>query len=541
MLEFKDSERVQAAHVDQVAAYARDLSEYHGGSHDKLVDPVLVLTRLGGTATTLRPSSGEARTVRDLREVLPSPFDVTITGPGGLGEVLVSLEARSPAEAIDAEAWMQADYEPLPSLVKAARLLFNHEPLPHIRRCESAGVYDTVAYLDGVAKEARGSNERHVALVTGVPGSGKTLVGLQFVYQNHFEQRDGARSAVFLSGNGPLVDVLQYALKNKIFVQDVHGFLKQYGGRSGRTPAERIWVYDEAQRAWDAERVRQKRGLGISEPEDFLRIGARAGSWALMVGLIGEGQEIHLGEEAGLSQWNDALARMSEPWVVHCPRHVAHFFPAAARLQVADVLDLTVSLRSHRAEDVQLWVGDVLHGQLDEAGRRAPALLDSGFDLYVTRDLEAAKLYARERYRGGEDTRFGLLSSSKGKLERYGIDGGYQATRRLKVGPWFWDSPDAPLSCCQLRAVATEFQCQGLELDFPLVAWGTDVWWDGQAWKSRPQPRSEAKDAHQLRINSYRVLLTRGRDGVAMFVPSGSGSADATFAALREAGAELME
>ena len=539
VLEFKDAERPQPAHIDQVAAYARDLSEYHAASHDKLVDPVLVLTRSLDQVPSSRDSRGESPARPDPREQQPSPYKVSVTGPATLTDVLLGLVARSPAEPLDADAWLTADYAPLPSLVMAARMIFDHESLPYIRRCDSAGVYETVAYLDRVAAEARENRELHLAMVTGVPGSGKTLVGLQFVYDRRFGLQEGERTAVLLSGNGPLVDVLQYALKSRVFVQDVHGFLKQYGGMGGRVPEEHIWVYDEAQRAWDAERVREKRGHGYSEPEDFLRIGARK-TWGLMIGLIGEGQEIHLGEEAGLGQWNDAIACMPERWVVHCPAKIAHRFPAAVRLDVTDSLDLTTSLRTHLAEDVQLWVELLLAGQLEEAAQIADLVRAQHYDCYVTRLLGTAEEYVRERYRTAEGARYGVLASSKAKLEKHGVDAGFQATRRLKVGPWFWDPPRSPHSCCQLSEVATEFQCQGLELDLPIVAWGTDVWWEGHAWRSKPQPRSIARDPHQLRLNSYRVLLTRGRDGTVVFVPEASPGSDSTFGALLEAGAELL-
>jgi len=516
VLEFKEASALLRAHVDQVAAYARDLRHYHAASHDKLVDPVLVLTR-----------SPELR--RDLG-------DVRVVNPQGLREVISALESRAPDEPIDAKAWIDADYSPLPSLVSAARRIFEHEPLPQIRKAQSAAIPDTIAEIVAAANQAREAQELHLALITGVPGSGKTLVGLQFVYENHFGDTGSERSAVFLSGNGPLVEVLQYALKSKVFVQDVHGFLKQYGGSSNRTPEEHIWVYDEAQRAWDAQRVREKRGHDRSEPEDFLNIGSRKDSWALMVGLIGEGQEIYLGEEAGLKQWNDAIKKTSDSWVVHCPRKIADVFEAAERLDISESLDLDTSLRTHLAEDVQGWVQDLLDGRLDAAAAHSEAMEKQGFRLYLTRDLQQATSYVRERYRSEQDKRYGFLGSSKGRLNPFGIPTDFYSTRRMKVGPWYYDDPDSVESCCRLDSAATEFQCQGLELDLPIVGWGVDLRWDGRIWQSPPQRRSQARDPHKLRLNSYRVLLTRGRDGVVLYVPDGGAAFDADFAALREAG-----
>src|SRR5262249_32903497 len=212
---------------------------------------------------------------------------VAVVGPSDVGHTIAQYASKAATTPIDPATWLSSDYAPLPTLVGAARTIFKHEPLPQIRRAQSAGIPETVAELIRIADEAQARGELHLALVTGVPGAGKTLVGLQFVYSNHFE--GDHRSAVFLSGNGPLVKVLQHALRSSVFVQDVHGFLKTYGGKARRQPEEHIWVYDEAQRAWDAERVREKRGHGASEPEDFLRLSTRMNGWALTVGLIGEG------------------------------------------------------------------------------------------------------------------------------------------------------------------------------------------------------------------------------------------------------------
>lgn len=246
-------------------------------------------------------------------------------------------------------------------------------------------------------------------------------------------------------------------------MQDIHGFLKHYGGHQQRWPEEHIWVYDEAQRAWDASRVQEKRGHGLSDPEDFLHIGERMDGWALMVGLIGEGQEIHLGEEAGLVQWNAAVASSEQPWFVHCPTKIATLFPAAAQVYGNDSLNLTVSLRSHLAEDVQGWVQHLLAGALQQAAALSTHIKAQGFELYATRDIALAKRYVEVRYQGQPEKRYGLLASSKAKnMAAYGVRNEYNFTKNFRAGPWYADSPDAPNSCCQLKEVGTRVRLPGV-------------------------------------------------------------------------------
>jgi hypothetical protein len=515
VLEFKDFGKVQAAHVDQASAYARDLIHYHEATRDRPVNAYLVLTQISGFSDL----TGSVRAI----------------SPDCLGDDLTGLQ-EAVGDKIDSEAWIRSDYSPLPSLVSAARTIFAKEPLPQIRRAHSAGIPQALKSVTDASIQAAQHHEMHLVLITGVPGAGKTLVGLQFVYQTIFGESASNRPALFLSGNGPLVKVLQHALASNVFVQDVHGFLRQYGGASKRVPEEHIWVYDEAQRAWDADRVREKRGHGLSEPEDFLSLGERISDWAVVVGLIGEGQEIHLGEESGLRQWNEALGRMEHSWHVHCPTHIAPIFKAAGTLRVDDSLNLDASLRTHVAEDVQLWVALLLRGELTGAAEAAAKVQRQGFKLYLSRKLGQAADYVSTRYAEASDKRYGLLASSKAKnLEGHGINNSYAFTKNLREGPWYNDPPESPNSCRQLREVATEFACQGLELDFPIVAWGDDLKWSVQSWQSRPSPRSTARDPHQLRINSYRVLLSRGRDGIIVYVPP-TREMDSTFQALSAAG-----
>jgi DUF2075 family protein len=522
VLEFKDFAEVLPQHVDQVAAYAQDLRHYHSECHDRLVVPALVLTHAKST--------------------LISADAVEIASGDRVGELLARLAAIDASTSlINCARWLAGEYSPLPTLVDAARRIFEHEPLPAIRRAQSAGIPWTLKYLDELAQRARDQSERHLAIITGVPGAGKTLVGLQFVYQRHFSGNGNEKHAVFLSGNGPLVKVLQHALKSSVFVQDVHGFLRQYGGTSTQLPREHIWIYDEAQRAWDAERVSQKRGHTTSEPEDFLSIGTRVDRWALMIGLVGQGQEIHLGEEAGLGQWNDAISAAGGEWTVHCAPRIAPVFTAATHVESAPVLDLTQSLRSHIAEDVQRWIDAVLEGHLLQAAALAKRVESQGFHIYITQDLEHAKAYVRDRYAGQLDKRYGLLASSKGKnLPEFGVRNDYGFTKNFREGPWYNDPPDSKFSCCQLKDVATEFASQGLELDMPIVCWGSDMQFEAGSWKTpRVTARNRARNPKQLRLNSYRVLLSRGRDGLVLFVPK-QPAAEQSFAALVEAGARLL-
>ncbi len=343
VIEYKDLSRPNRASIDQVSAYARDLEHYHAASHGRDVFPILNLTR----AISQHDRVSE----------------VLIVSPDILPNLLSDLYVSSTDNPIDPDTWRNSDYAPLPSLVSAAPRIFQHEPLPYIKRAESAGIPDTINNLVNIAGQAQVNQQHHLSLVTGVPGAGKTLVGIQFVYENYFNDQGSQRTAVFLSGNGPLVNVLQHALISKVFVQDVHGFLRQYGGDRTNIPDENIFVFDEAQRAWDSSRVLEKRDHAHSEPYDFLQIGEKK-PWSMMLGLIGDGQEIHIGEEAGLIQWNDAISEMSLPWIVHCPDHIATLFTSADSVNTSESLNLTASLRSHISEHVQTWVKHLLLGDL---------------------------------------------------------------------------------------------------------------------------------------------------------------------------------
>ena len=542
VVEFKQTRELRRADIDQVAAYARDLRHYHSACEEQQVTPVLVLC-------------GKDAVQRQVDDVLVVPAH-------GLGDCLVALASASSGTQLRLREFLDGTYAPLPSLVAAARLLFENLELPYIRRARSAGVHDAVERVLELARTAKRTGSRKLVVVTGVPGAGKTLVGLQVAHSAAFDEgwqfgakpRRGA-PATFLSGNGPLVKVLQDALQSRAFVQDMHRYIREHGlVHPERIPSERVIVFDEAQRAWDAAKIEDFYGsklpnvsldLRRSEPDLLTEIAGRLDGWGLVLALVGEGQEIHTGEEGGMVQWAEAVKRSGVDWQVHGP--TAQRDPFAAHgigYEEDQALGLDVMLRAQAAGHLHRWVSMVLDdGDLNGAAPLARELRMEGFPIYVTRDLDAARQYIRDRFAAEPLRRYGLLASARARnLEAYGVDPGFQATKRVKVDRWFNDGLESAEAGCRLETVITEFQCQGLELDLPLVCWGDGFWWEEETWSSRAGRRQRlVRNPHRLRTNAYRVLLTRGREGMVIFVPpTPAAQMDRTVSALVAAGAVFV-
>lgn len=495
VLEFKGSPFPQQAFVDQVAAYASDLSEFHAETHGRRVVPIVVMTSSGPTAET--------------------DGDVVICDPANLSPYL--FDAYEPGQ-IDVDAWLNAPYTPLPTLVAAARRIFQHEPLPHVRRALAVGIPQTVDLLTNLIADAEAQGRRMLAFVTGVPGSGKTLVGLRVVYE-----RSGATaSATFLSGNGPLVQVLQDALHSRVFVRDLHKFITSYGS-TAKIPDQHVLVFDEAQRAWDRDYMHTKRGVHHSEPDLLVTIGERLPGWAALVGLVGDGQEIHSGEEAGMPQWREAASTPNAqlPWAIHCAPRLVDEFNGLATTPHAE-LDLTVSLRTKRAEHLHEWVARVLNGSPALANPLAQRIRAEAYPLYITRYLDDARQYAEVMLAEAPEWRTGLLASSHAKvLPDFGVDNAFMATSRMNVAKWFNAPTEDPKSSNQLTQPVTEFGCQGLELDLPILCWGEDYRWEADAWRKTPVRRRYRQDEPETLLrNAYRVLMTRGREGLIVYLPA---------------------
>ncbi len=335
--------------------------------------------------------------------------------------------------------------------------------------------------------------------------------------------------------------VLSDALRSRVFVRDLHAFIKTYG-MGERVPRQHVLVFDEAQRAWDRGFMAHKRGVDLSEPDLLLRVGNELPQWSVLVGLVGDGQEIYSGEEGGMTQWAVALAELPDPedWTVHCSPRLAPCF-TGHEVSTRPELDLTVSLRSHKAERLHEWVERLLEGDLATAQTLGDQARRAGFAIYVTSDLGSAERFLAERYEGEPNRRYGLVASSHAKiLPRYGVDNSWVTTSRMKIERWFNAPPHDPESCCALGQPVTEFGCQGLELDTAVVCWGEDFVWD-DGWQLKPiRRRYPQDDPEQILRNVYRVLLTRGRDSVVAFIPQDPKLAS-TREALLHAGAETLD
>ena len=543
--EFKGKNMPLMADIDQAAAYARDLKAYHRVCDSSAVKCVLVLSE-GFTGYEEKGS-------------------VEIIGSEGLTQFCIDCISQSKGQ-LNLEDFLSLEsYQPLPSLIKAARELFSSGTLTRIHRA-AAATEPTLFECSSIIHKTAKNKRRALILISGVPGAGKTLVGLQLAHAKYLDELSIAKesgekpnaAAVFLSGNGPLTEVLQYELKSaggdgKSFVRGVHSYVKNFTRGSSSTPPHHVLIYDEAQRAFDPQQVSAKHHdmspefNGLSEPEIFIKFADSVPDWCVVVGLIGTGQEIHIGEEAGLGQWRSAIdkSNSTDQWDVYAPNDgtVSSHFKDFPRVSAKDVLELTTTIRFHLATRLYEFVEHVLNGDYSSAKEISFELEEHGYNLRLTHILDRAKEYLSSRYDKNPDARFGMIASAKDKdLKNHGIPKGFKSPGEVsagKYGKWYAEARGVPESCCSLEAVTTEFGAQGLELDACLLAWGTDFIIENGQWSNRfsagYRESNRIKDAKALRMNSYRVLLTRGRDCCTIFIPQEE-KMRATYGYLRACG-----
>ncbi|MFN6955535.1 MAG: DNA/RNA helicase domain-containing protein [Acetobacteraceae bacterium] len=544
VLEFKTTDASPAA-LAEAEDYALDLRDFHAGSRAHPIVPVLV----SGGARFAAPAQPPLL----WQGVLPP----IACAPEELGALLAWVQSTAPPGApLDGAAWLAAPYRPVPGIVDAATMLYARHGVADIAaaRADAANLRGTSDAIARAIAAAKRDHAKTVVFVTGIPGAGKTLCGLNAVFGA--AKQDGA---AFLSGNAPLIAVLREALARdavsrgarkpqaerevKAAIQNVHRFLEDHALDPARVPPERLIVFDEAQRAWDEKKARQgtqnRPGrLTMSEPAHTLEIMGRHEGWAVVVALIGGGQEINTGE-AGIAEWGRVIGAdprwgaVAGPGVVDAPdplRRLADGRPLWLRLDPA--LDLTVPLRAVRDASVAEWVEAVLAN--DAARAAAIAAAADEFPVFLTRDLDALRAALRRFARGLR--RAGIVRSSGAKrLRGEGLAAEVTAD---EVPDWFLNRfPDVRASDA-LEAAATEYACQGLELDVVGVAWGGDLVREAGGWAARrfagTRWQAERSEAHYV-LNTYRVLLTRARAETVIWVPRGSARDDAFHDATRDA------
>ncbi|MBR5471581.1 MAG: DUF2075 domain-containing protein [Oscillibacter sp.] len=524
VLEFKQNFRVIHADIDQAAAYARDIHEYHYESRNSKVSAILVLTHADESAADIDVTTG-----------------VTIAPRPTLASAIIR-ELEEQNTRTDINQWLNSKYEPLPTIVEAAKLFVKQEELPNIRRVNSTCIPQAIECLTEISTYAEEQKKHVVAFVTGVPGAGKTFLGLKYVYD--ICKSSEHVNSVYLSGNGPLVSVLTQALHSSVFVKDLHKVVNQYLSNGAPDFHNNVVVFDEGQRAWDAQQMAAKRHTNKSEPDIMIELCEKRLDWCVLLVLVGEGQEIHNGENSGIVQWDTAISKSDIDWEIICPDKLVNVFSGKSIIENKNrsALNLSMSLRTHLAGDVSKFANALVDGDIVAAKSLSDGILKQGFGMYVTRDLNHAKRYLRERYRNEPTKRFGMIASSKGRLLRHwGMDNSFQGALGIfYVGKWFNAEADHPKSCCALDTVATEFSCQGLEIDMPLIGWDNDMLWDGAQWTKFKKAEAENSDVNTYRKNSYRVLLTRGRDGFVIYVPPVE-EMDPVYAVLLESGIKTVE
>ncbi|MCX6832677.1 MAG: DUF2075 domain-containing protein, partial [candidate division Zixibacteria bacterium] len=575
VLEFKVGENEFPSHaIDQVFDYALDLKNFHETSHEHFVAPVLIATKAKNVSTTISTTPHNDRML----------FPIKCNGEL-LKQVITDVLCFAEGDEINPTQWETGRYQPTPTIIEAAMALYNGHSVSEISRSDASAINLSVT-SDAVSEIIRLSREKShkaICFVTGVPGAGKTLVGLN-IATKHID-KDSDLYSVFLSGNGPLVAILREALARdkvrhekergvkfkkseamsdvKMFIQNVHNFRDECLVDFKKPPIEHVALFDEAQRAWDLQQtanfMRRRKNtpsFDKSEPEFLISCLDRHPDWAVVVCLVGGGQEINTGE-AGICEWIESLSRSYPNWYIYISSHLTDSEYGTERVLEKvkehsivtnkDELHLSVSMRSFRAEHVSLLVKQLLDLKPDEA-RKTLTNVEGKYPIVITRDLNKAKQWLKEKARGSE--RYGIVVSSQAeRLKPYAID------VKSPVDPihWFLDGKDDVRSSYFLEDVVTEFKVQGLELDWACVTWDADFRYTPKGWGHFSFVGSHwnriRKQERQVYLkNAYRVLLTRARQGMAIVVPSGDSDDltrkhefyDSTFKYLEEIGFEKI-
>lgn len=559
---------------DQAFDYGLDLNNFHEGSHGKIIIPILVADKAPDFQNYFIAS------IDKLQE--------TICANASNLETIINecLDHFNNVEIIDAEEWEDSLYKPTPTIIEAATALFQNHSVEDISRndAKAENLSITSECISKIIDESKANNKKSICFITGVPGAGKTLAGLNIanLRTNHKEEEH----AVFLSGNGPLVDVLREALARdkfktskeeglpitkglatsqvKSFIQNIHHF-RDDNIKHTKAPIEKVTIFDEAQRAWTTEQasnfMRTNKGIldfNKSEPEFLIEVMDRHEDWCTIVCLIGGGQEINTGE-VGLEGWIQPFKNNFKDWDIYYSSKIEEdgdYFKNAEVLNILHErnsvkeigLHLSVSLRSFRSDKLSDFIHEIVENNIDNARHIYNNFIKANYPIKISRNLDSSKKWLREKALGSE--RIGLLASSGGiRLKPFGIN----VKIKIDAPIWFLNDKKDIRSSFFLEEIATEFYIQGLELDYTCVAWDGNLFYENNQWNFKKFTGTDwqnvkIEDRKKYLINSYRVLLTRARQGMIIFIPEGdkndhtrpSSIYDGTFEFFKSIGIEVI-
>lgn len=549
VVEFKVGEKEYlSSNIDQVWDYALDLKNFHKPSHDALLIPILVATEAKDDNIQFLQTTHEDGLYKPLKANKKNLREILING----------IEFCKSSTTLIDQDYVKGSYSPTPTIIEAAVTMYKNHSVAEITRsdADAKNLTTTTKSVSDIIEYAQNEKKKVICFVTGVPGAGKTLVGLDIATKHLDKEKD--THSIFLSGNGPLVAILQEALTRdtvqrskeigekvtkakaregvKAFIQIIHHYRDAYLV-DPNAPFDHVAIFDEAQRAWNKEQtvnfMRRKKNqpdFAYSEPEYLISCLDRHQDWAVIVCLVGGGQEINTGE-AGISEWLYAIKNSFSHWEVQISPNLTdseyNAFDAIAEIEkdcktVYDAnLHLSVSMRSYRAENVALFIKQLLDLELQNASDTLKLISDK-YPIVITRNIESARKWLKEKARGSE--RYGIVVSSQAyRLKPLAID------VRVETDPvhWFLGEKDDVRSSYFLEDVATEFQVQGLELDWACVTWDGDFRYSEDEWKTFSfvgnKWQNIKKSERKLYLkNAYRVLLTRARQGMVIVVPEGN-------------------
>lgn len=541
LLEFKVGEKKYPSYaIEQVTDYAFDLSCFHKESHNRLLVPILISTKAHSVKQEIRISKDNV-----LETICCNEYEIA--------KYITEVSLKFIQDEIIPDDWINSLYMPTPTIIEAAQALYLGHNVEDISRNDASAknLNQTTKAINKIIDYSKAHNRKSICFITGVPGAGKTLAGLNIAVERQKIAED--EHAVFLSGNGPLVDVLQEALarddakrnnisrkeasrKVKEFIQIIHHF-RDDAISVDTPPVEKVAIFDEAQRAWDEQNLtdfmKKKKHIedfNMSEPEFLISILNRHNDWATIICLIGGGQEINKGESAGIYGWFDSLRNNYPNWDIYVSDKITddeyskgHNFAEMTKnmnVNIIEDLHLAVSLRSFRSENVSNFVKALLDVDIDTA-KRLYEQFNNDYPVFVTRNLHKAKLWVRSQAKGSQ--RYGLTASSGAKrLRKYGI----WVQNKIEATNWFLNGKNDVRSSFHLEETATEFDIQGLELDWTIVCWDADLRFENGDFKhlkfvGTKWQNIKSTDNILYLKNAYRVLLTRARQGFVIFVPTG--------------------